>query len=134
MCDVTSYLGIPYVSKGRDFNGCDCWGLVHLFYQKEYNLELPTYSSWYIDVENLSVLDYTVNTNKSIGYTQVQEPKFGDIILFKIKGFIVHCGIYIGNNEFLHNFFGTNSCIESLDSIKWNRRIEGFYRYDRNNK
>jgi cell wall-associated NlpC family hydrolase len=131
---LIDYIGIPYVSKGRSFKGCDCWGLVYLYYKHEYNIELPTYTSWYIDVENLSVLDYTVNTNKNKDYILVDKPQVGDIVLFRIKGYVVHCGVYIGNGEFLHNFFGTNSCIERLDSVKWNKRVEGFYRYEENRK
>ena len=27
------YLPIPYQLHGRNFDGCDCWGLVLLFYK-----------------------------------------------------------------------------------------------------
>lgn len=129
MSAIEKYLGIPYKSKGRDFSGCDCWGLVVLFYKNEFNVDLPSYDRWYVDVENLEVLDYTVTNNRATLYEEVKEPKYGDIVLFRIKGYVVHCGIVLNNNMFLHNFYGTNSCIESITSFKWNKRIDGFYRY-----
>ena len=49
---VAKYVGIRYQSRGRSFDGCDCYGLVRLFYQAELGIELPEYH--YSDAENMA--------------------------------------------------------------------------------
>jgi cell wall-associated NlpC family hydrolase len=38
-----------------------------------------------------------------------------------------HVGVYIGNNQFIHSTEKKGVCIESLSSILWKNRIDGFY-------
>ena len=38
---MIDYIGIPYKDKGRTFNGCDCYGLLMLYYKKELGIEIP---------------------------------------------------------------------------------------------
>jgi cell wall-associated NlpC family hydrolase len=37
------YIGVPYAERGFDFDGCNCWGLVHLVLKTECGIETPTY-------------------------------------------------------------------------------------------
>lgn len=37
------YVGLPFVDGGRDWKGCDCWGLVKLILQTECGIEVPSY-------------------------------------------------------------------------------------------
>ena len=41
MIDYKKYLEIPYKPLGRDWNGCDCWGLLCLIAKGEYGITLP---------------------------------------------------------------------------------------------
>ena len=41
MFDYKRYLQIPYKPLGRDWNGCDCWGLLCLIAKEEYTIALP---------------------------------------------------------------------------------------------
>lgn len=37
------YVGIPFIDNGHGFDGCNCWGLVHLVLDTECNVGTPTY-------------------------------------------------------------------------------------------
>ena len=121
------YVGIPYELKGRDRNGLDCWGLVRLFYKEEYDIDLPSFSDEYQTSEQDRIQELMATQRE--GWVNVQDPKEGDVVLFRVLGFESHIGIYIGEKKFLHAIRDVNSGIESLDSVKWSRRVVGFYRY-----
>lgn len=42
---AAQYLRIPFVDRGHDWKGCDCWGLVALIYAEQRNIELPLYGN-----------------------------------------------------------------------------------------
>jgi len=128
--DTHKYIGIPYVDNGISMHGCDCWGLIMLIYQNEYNITLPDYSTQYPDTQALSIISPIVEVEKESDiWYNVETPEEGDIIVFNIKGAPVHCGVYLSNKDFIHNFHGCNSCIESVKSTRWNKRVEGYYRH-----
>lgn len=39
------YLSIPYRAGGRDWSGCDCYGLVRLILKEEKGIELPLFET-----------------------------------------------------------------------------------------
>lgn len=51
---VKKYIGIPFVSGGRDKNGCDCYGLVRLILADEYGFDLPVLLGDYSNALNIS--------------------------------------------------------------------------------
>jgi hypothetical protein len=62
-------------------------------------------------------------------WSQVQEPETGSVIVFNILGEPFHVGVYIGDDKFIHARDGMDSVIESVNSPRWNKRIEGYYKY-----
>lgn len=121
------YIGIPYVEKGRNASGVDCWGLVRLIYKNEYNIDLPSFSS-----------EYTVDDDARIGelfsqykegWEQIQFPEPGTVVLFRMFGVDSHIGVTVSPTHFIHVREGRDSVIESLDSPKWAKRITGYYKY-----
>jgi hypothetical protein len=123
------YIDIPYVDRGRDSSGLDCWGLVRLVYSDRYNIELPSFYHSYNTVKDIHRTSEVIAVHKE-QWNALSTPEVGCVVLFRIMGHDTHVGVYIGDNKFLHIRPGTNSAIESLDSVHWNKRISGYYKYN----
>ena len=121
------YVGIPYLDKGRDTAGIDCWGLARLVYKDEFNVELPSLTENY-EHDSTARISELIAIQKE-GWVKVEEPKPGHLIVFRVLGKESHIGIYIGQNKFLHARERYSSSIERLDSVQWRNRIAGFYEY-----
>lgn len=121
------YIGIPFLEKGRDATGLDCWGLVRLIYKQEYNINLPSFAT-----------DYTLSDDERIGelFAQYKEgwevldnPQPGSAVIFRMFGTESHIGVVVDNSRFIHVREGRDTVIESLESGKWAKRIVGFFQY-----
>ena len=124
------YIGLRYKDNGRDIDGIDCWGLVRLYYKEELNIDLPSYVDEYTG-------PYDTNVTRAISlykdsWNKTTTPAPGDVVLFNIYGEPAHVGVYVGNNKFLHCREGRDSVVESLANIKWNKRLDGIYKYSEN--
>ena len=62
---MEKYIGIPYQSKGRSFEGCDCYGLLQLFYAKELKVSLLAYAETYSNAENLESASAALLDNRN---------------------------------------------------------------------
>lgn len=108
--NFSRYIGIPYKYKGRDFSGVDCYGLVYLIYKKEKNLNLPDFmhvdftKNWYEDNDKHLIVD-NINELWEIA-DSVKNPYLPfDCMLFyssSSKLVVNHCGLYVGDNRFIH--------------------------------
>lgn len=125
--NYNKYIGLPYASNGRDESGIDCWGLVRLFYKQEYNIELPSYTEEYSGAYDSRILDM-MDLYKN-NWAQVQQPEVGSVIVFNILGEPFHVGVYVGEDKFIHARDGMDSVVESINSPRWTKRIEGYYKY-----
>ncbi len=121
------YIGIPYVEKGRDESGVDCWGLVRLIYKNELDINLPSFTTEYEISDNERLEELFAQYKE--GWESTDTPEVGDVVMFRIFGYEAHIGICVGDNKFLHVREGRDSAIESLDNPKWSKRITGFFKY-----
>ena len=87
------YLGVPYVWAGTSPSGFDCSGLVYYVYQECGYATNRTAASLYQNGE----------------YVDKASLQIGDVICFTSGsyGSIGHCGIYIGDGNFIHASSGT---------------------------
>ena len=126
--NLNKYIGIPYVNKGRNFDGCDCYGLVLLIYKNELKKSLLPADS-YSNSEDLAQVYPLIKQGIALldGY-EVDIPEVGDIVVFRLRGVPSHIGIYVGGNQVIHIMRSTHSCIEKLNSRRLKGRVDGFYR------
>lgn len=124
--DLISYLKIPYLHKGRDSKGVDCFGLLLMFYKNELGVELPDYEEdyaedWWKD-QNLFLDLY-----KAYKFKRTKEFKVGNVILFKnTNNTPGHVGIILDDSTFLHmtrSGAGTNNYLYGL----WARQVHSIY-------
>lgn len=128
MIDTSKYIKIPFKEHGRSYSGCDCYGLVTLFYQEELDIKLPNFNS-YGSTEEVKEIEKLIDNSKPIlDAEELEQPEFGCLVLFKSKGYVSHIGLYIGLNRVLHMTRQTNCLCERLDSRRLKGRVDGFYK------
>lgn len=135
--NIRKYIGIPHIDGGRDIEtGLDCWGLVRYFYNDEFGIELPEYKSiTTIEKDYRSTSEKILMTDcyRNFKYmnpsnTDIDDLRYGDILIFTIGGQPIHTGIFIEKKLMLHSN-ANSSGIEGFTGIKWNKRIHSYHRH-----
>lgn len=128
------YVGIPFVSGGRDFTGCDCYGLVRLVLKEEYGISLPLLNSDYTNA--LSVAEtkrlFFENVPLLCG-ERIKEPEEKAVALMNMCGRLCHVGLYAGEGYIIHSRHKVGVVCERLSSPQLAGRVEGLYRVNQSN-
>ena len=127
--DLSRWVGVAYGFGGTIDSSLDCWQLVRLFAKEELGRDYPQYM---YDTENdknlLAARVYIANeTGLNGAWQAVETPEAGDVLIFRLKGIPIHCGIFVGNGDFLHTLKGRYSCLERLTN--WQAQHDGTYRH-----
>lgn len=102
MIDYSKYLGIPYQAGGRDFQHCDCWGLVRLFLLNEFEIEIGNYYEYSVDnLDEIKQIIEKVKKEKK-EWIQVEEPQPGDILWIQTLKRDFHVGVVVHLGYILH--------------------------------
>jgi cell wall-associated NlpC family hydrolase len=125
---INKYVGIPFVDRGNSFSGCDCYGLIRLFYKTEYSIGIPEFNSSCKDTRRIFI-DYMYQIARH--WDLVDECKMGDVIAMAYDpnhpNVVQHFAIYIGNDKILQALdkIGVFIC----DISDYNRYVKGIYRW-----
>lgn len=125
--DLTRYIGLPYLSRGRSEEGIDCYGIIIKFYKECLGIDLPDYVNEHSSSDDSVLVTVTRRSADLSAWIPQEKPQFGDVIVFIVMGHPLHVGMYLADGDFLHCLQGRNSCIENLD--KWGKRVQKFIRY-----
>jgi cell wall-associated NlpC family hydrolase len=123
-----TYVGIPYLDRGRDRAGLDCWGLVRLFYREELGIELPSYADAYATAEDTAAAETLFAVGRR-AWTPVQTPERGDVLLFRIGRHASHVGVFLQADDFLHVLKGRAVTVERISDRLWAQNLVGAYRW-----
>lgn len=125
---IVKALKVPFIEKGRDFSGWDCWGCVRCAFKEIYGKELPVYLDYDSTTEYEQLKKLIVSGQKK--WKKVDKPQTGDVAVFNISGMPTHTAFVVDGKMALHADKRIGTFIESLKSPIWAKRIEGFYRYE----
>lgn len=131
--NLIKYLKIPHRHLGRDFKGCDCFGLVRLFYQQEFGIELPDYQEYQPDW-HLSDARKILRLYTQFGFSEISlsAPNLlpGDILLLNETGYPKHLGVVVERGSFLHVLTNGAAC-HSWQQGHYRDKIHSAFRYDK---
>jgi proteasome lid subunit RPN8/RPN11 len=116
----------PLLGRDYEFGSQDCYSLVRDYYKENFNLILPKtvfQDNWWDEG-----LNYFDDLFDAFGFEEVDTPKIGDGIIFKVFSHVPnHCGVYVGEDNFIHHAIDRLSCKESLHS-GWGKHIHRIVR------
>jgi cell wall-associated NlpC family hydrolase len=125
------YIGIPFVSGGRDRTGADCYGLARLVRTEQFGNRLPLLSGDYTDADNLAETEALIRSKRPLlAGRNVETPEAGDLCVLKFHGLPAHLGICAGGGWLLHTLKGTGSILQRVNDPHLVGRVEGWYRVD----
>ena len=117
---------LPFVGREFCWGVQDCWTLVRDWYQSELGLTLPDaerppIAMWQIQPLFAQWMNY--------GFRRVTDIAYGDIVAMAIgdSGLPTHAGVYLGNNQILHQVPNRLSSVDLYDGF-WLKTTEGVYR------
>ena len=119
------FFQIPYRNNGRDFNGCDCYGLVKLLAKEKQGITLPDFN-----YENAQSNDNEkfFNQEKNNHHWKRCEPKEGAIIVIRIEGIAKHIGYMLDATSFMH-ITQQGVSVGNIEHHLFKSRIVGFWSY-----
>lgn len=126
---LRDYIGIPYEIRGTPPRGADCYSLVRHYAEHERQIELPPYM-YEVKDAYMCAASFMAEADKQMGTLwHHTEKKIDSVVVFRMMGLVMHCGIMVSEFEFLHAFKGRNSTVENIEDFYWQKRVEGFFRY-----
>lgn len=110
---ITNWIGKPYKYGGKTEKGIDCSQFNKRLYKDVYGQEL----------DNTCAKQWTQTTR-----VQKDSLEIGDLLFFRstISPSGWHCGVYIGNNQFVHSANKKEGVkISSLSELRYRRAYKG---------
>ena len=130
MKDLQKYFLVPYVWRGNDSNGCDCYGFVELWYKNELGIELPSYERRGNSFREINA--EMIEQYKDHKFFNVDKPETHDVVYMKDAfGVPRHVGIYI-DGHILHMTEICGTLMQRESAIK--TRIISYHRYKHEDK
>lgn len=124
------YLSIPYREGGRDWSGCDCWGIVALPWREERGVDVPLHSGVVAGSgADSEALAREIGSGRWRGIP-LSEAEPWDVVLFRI-GARFHCGLVVAPGLMLSiRRNQAHAHVEEINQPHWLRLLTGVYRHE----
>lgn len=127
--DIETYVGVPYVDRGRSKKeGFDCWGLILELTKKVHDFNLPDPEYELNTMEDAAKLFSAYDMYKWVDEVELENIQYGDLITlrsFALAKMPYHIGMYVGGRKVIHTLtYGT--VIQKMELLK--PYIIGVYR------
>lgn len=124
------YVNVPFLDKGRDENGADCWGLASVIYKNELKITLPDYLEFYENTNEREKLSALISSESQSHWISVKEPNEFDVVVLNMRGVPMHVGIVTKPNHMIHCARGIGTTHEHYGTARWKHKVMGFYRWN----
>jgi cell wall-associated NlpC family hydrolase len=109
--------------------GCDCYGLIRLVLQNEYNIYLPELSNDYSNALNVKETARLFAEQRPVlAAEELSKPQSGSVVVITEHGVPAHVGMFAGGGYILHTGIKTGSVCQKETHPGLRGRIEGYYR------
>jgi cell wall-associated NlpC family hydrolase len=124
-----AFIGIPYVDRGRDVAGCDCYGLLRLVYAAR-GIDLPSHDDRYATAADAAAMDRLI-AGELDDWREVERgtERALDGVLIREGRYVRHIGVVTSPGKVLHVQPGGTSRIEPYRVGLLAQRVVGFYRH-----
>lgn len=133
---INRAITVPFMDRGRDFDGWDCWGLVLNAYWHVYGINLPDQLTEYSNTRQIRKISRLLQAGAaSEQWVQVPESdaEAMDVVFMALRGLPCHVGLVITKGCMLHTEVDRGCVIEKWGRAPWRGRdfdhIIGFYRH-----
>jgi cell wall-associated NlpC family hydrolase len=129
--NLDEYVGLPWLERGRDRDGLDCWGLLALVYAERLGVLLPSYRDDYQTTADTEAVAGLIENHIAPWHpVPLGEERVGDALLMSVGGRPRHVGVVVCPGLVLHIERRAGSLIESYHSMRLRRRVLGVYRHE----
>ena len=126
---ISNFIGIPFVSKGRSFNGCDCYGLVKLYYKEILNIDIPE-TIITAEQPRRTFANYLNEISKNWTATT---PAKNVVVAMSVNAehpnLVTHFAVMIDDKRFIDTRENMSSYLTSIEDEKIKNQIKGFYKW-----
>lgn len=127
-----SYIGLPWLDRGRTREGVDCWGLIRLPFMDVHGIELPSYLELYATAQESAEIAAAMDRRNAPPWLPVitgQEQSF-DVGVFRKGQFECHVGLVVEPGLMLHIETDGQSHVARYREQPWRNKLIGFNRHE----
>ena len=126
---ISKFIGIPFVSKGRSFNGCDCYGLVKLYYKEILNIDIPE-TIITAEQPRRTFANYLNEISKNwTAATPAKNVVVAMSVNAEHPNLVTHFAVMIDDKRFIDTRENMSSYLTSIDDERIKNQIKGFYKW-----